>query len=115
VICRTGDLSDGGRGIRFQVRRDGETVPAFIIRHQGKVHAYFNRCAHRHVELDWNPGDFFDAQRRYLICATHGAIYEPDSGACAGGRCRGEGGLIPLSVSEHDGLVFLEGGDELHL
>lgn len=115
VICQVRDLSDGGRGVRFRVRRDGETVPAFVIRYRGKVHAYLNRCAHQQVELDWSPGDFFDTEKRYLMCATHGASYEPDSGACAGGRCRGEGGLTPLTVREDEGRIVLEGPDELHL
>jgi nitrite reductase/ring-hydroxylating ferredoxin subunit len=114
VICRTAELVDGGPGVKFQVRRGLDVVPAFAVRYRGRAYAYLNRCAHQRVELDWNPGNFFDLDGRYLICATHGALYEPDSGACAGGRCLGAGGLIPLAVSEHDDRIVLEGSDELH-
>lgn len=114
VICEARNLVDGGQGVRFQVQRGTETIPAFAIRYRGKVYGYLNRCAHQQVELDWCQGDFFDAERRFLVCATHGALYEPDSGVCAGGRCRGEGGLVSLTVREEDGRVVLDGPDELH-
>jgi len=105
-LCAGGDLVDGGDGIRFELERAGETVPAFAIRHGGRVHAYLNRCAHIAMELDWNPGKFFDAEGEYLICSTHGALYAPDSGACRGGPCRGAG-LTRLHVFEADGKVYL--------
>jgi nitrite reductase/ring-hydroxylating ferredoxin subunit len=78
------------------------------------VHAYLNRCAHRSLELDWNEGDFFDAFGEHLLCATHGARYAPASGACVGGPCRGAG-LVKPAVSEENGDVLLEPGDDVHL
>lgn len=106
ALCSGSDLVDGGDGIRFEVERAGETVPAFAIRHGGRVYAYLNRCAHIAMELDWNPGKFFDSDSEYLICSTHGALYAPDSGACRGGPCRGAG-LSRLQVFEADGTIFL--------
>ncbi len=106
AICASGDLADGGDGIRFDIERKGETLPAFIIRHDGKVYAYLNRCAHIAMELDWKPGKFFDAEGEYLICSTHGALYAPESGACRGGPCRGAA-LKRLDVYEADGKVYL--------
>jgi nitrite reductase/ring-hydroxylating ferredoxin subunit len=58
------------------------------------------------VELDWQHGEFFDDSKLYLICATHGALYAPESGHCLGGRCNGKG-LEPVSVIERDGLIYL--------
>jgi len=107
LICPADALTDGGAGQRFEVRGHGETVPAFVIRHRGRVHAYLNRCGHVPVELDWKPGEFFDSARVYLICAVHGALYDPVHGACIGGRCQGRG-LTPLAVEERDGQVFLK-------
>ncbi len=107
LICAAETLVDGGPGQRFEVHEGGETAPAFVIRHRGRVHAYLNRCGHVPVELDWKPGEFFDLARVYLICAVHGALYDPASGACLGGRCQGRG-LTPLAVEERDGQVFLK-------
>ena len=110
-LCASGDLLDGGDGLRFTIRRDGEDCPAFAVRHEGRVHAYLNRCSHLPVKLDWQEGRFFNASGLYLICATHGALYAPDTGHCLSGRCHGEG-LTEVAVGEIDGWVVLreEGG-----
>jgi nitrite reductase/ring-hydroxylating ferredoxin subunit len=107
VVCAAGALAEGGDGVRFELQRSGETVPAFAIRYGGRVYAYVNRCAHVGVELDWQPGRFFDADGMVLLCSTHGALYDPATGACRGGPCRG-GGLIPIAIEEIDGAVMLK-------
>lgn len=106
LICASDQLLDGGRGVRFSVDRYGTSEPAFVVRFRGRVHAYLNRCTHVPVEMDWQQGEFFDYSGLYLICATHGALYAPESGRCLGGRCNGKG-LVALSVVERDGGVFL--------
>lgn len=106
LICTSEALVEGGKGIRFETRWDGEAVPAFLVRFRGHPRAYVNRCAHIPVELDWDEGRFFDYSGLYLICATHGAMYLPESGQCAGGPCNRRG-LQPLPVDEHDGGIYL--------
>jgi len=106
-VCASASLVDGGDGVLFTVERYGKSEPAFVIRHEGAAHAYLNRCGHIPVELDWQPGKFFDDSGLYLICSTHGAMYSPQSGRCLGGRCNGKG-LIPLGVIERDGHIYLK-------
>jgi nitrite reductase/ring-hydroxylating ferredoxin subunit len=106
LICAAADLPEQGAGVRFEVERHGRMQPAFVVRFEGQPRAFLNQCGHVPVELDWQPGVFFDHSRLYLICATHGALYHPASGHCVGGRCAGRG-LIPLPVVEHDGQVYL--------
>jgi nitrite reductase/ring-hydroxylating ferredoxin subunit len=110
VVCRSEALVDGGDGVRFEMGGDSTSHPAFAIRFAGRVHAYRNRCAHVGVELDWQPGRFFDADGIVLICSTHGALYDPATGDCRGGPCRGAG-LEPVPVEEIDGLVVLKTRD----
>lgn len=105
-LCASTQVVESGSGFRFEVPWRGEPTPAFAIRHHGRVHAYLNRCGHIPVELDWQPGEFFDITRLYLLCATHGALYDPATGACLGGRCNGRG-LVVLPVEEHDGHIYL--------
>jgi nitrite reductase/ring-hydroxylating ferredoxin subunit len=105
-ICDAADLRDGGEGVRFDVAVDGGAASGFVVRYRGEVMGFLNRCAHVAMELDWLPGLFFDDEGRYLMCATHGAIYEPHDGACAGGPCLGRGGLLRLQVIERDGRVW---------
>jgi len=110
LICPGTDLVDGGEGIRFEMDGARGQVPAFVVRYHGKVYGYLNRCAHVPMEMDWQKGRFFDHSGRYLICATHGALYAPESGRCLGGRCNGNG-LKSLPLIEHDNNIFLTESD----
>jgi len=106
LICAAVDLAEGGKGVRFEVLRRGVSEAAFAVRFEGRVHAYLNRCAHVSVQLDWNEGEFFDLSGLYLVCATHGAAYEPESGRCVAGPCKGAS-LVPLEAVEREGAVYL--------
>jgi nitrite reductase/ring-hydroxylating ferredoxin subunit len=83
----------------------GDKATGFVVRHGGKAYGYLNRCAHVPIELDWAEGEFFESSGLYIMCATHGAIYVPDSGYCAGGPCKG-GRLRPIAVTEADGVIY---------
>ncbi|MDD2712432.1 MAG: Rieske 2Fe-2S domain-containing protein [Simplicispira sp.] len=102
-LCQSGDLLDGGLAVPFDVCYGGQTCRAFAIRFEGRVHAYLNRCTHVPMEMDYQPNHFFDASGRWLMCATHGATYAPDTGAGVGGPCRGS--LVKILLSESDGVV----------
>ena len=111
LICASDALSDGGSGIRFEIGAGETAQPAFVVRFRGRAQGYLNRCAHVGIELDWKPGEFFDASGLYLICATHGALFDPASGQCLAGPCNGQG-LVALPVCEEAGGVYLiEDGD----
>ena len=111
-LCRSGDLVHGGPAVPFDVVFGGQTCRAFAIRFQGQVHAYLNRCAHVAMEMDWQPNRFFDDSGRWLVCASHGATYAPDTGACAGGPCRG--GLVKVDLVEQGGSVHWRSQYNLH-
>ena len=107
LICATDGLEEGGKGVRFDVRnKQGEVIPAFVINYDYQYFAYLNRCGHIAVQLDYMPGEFFAEDGQTLICATHGAEYAPDTGACLGGPCYGIG-LNALQIKERDGQLFL--------
>jgi nitrite reductase/ring-hydroxylating ferredoxin subunit len=103
LICPSGDLAEGGRGVRFALE---PAVNGFAIRFRGRVSAYVNRCPHMGTELDWQAGEFFEESGLYLVCSTHGALFEPRTGNCVAGPCRGAS-LEPLQVRESDGQVFV--------
>ncbi|MDH4173459.1 MAG: Rieske 2Fe-2S domain-containing protein [Betaproteobacteria bacterium] len=111
LICASAALRDAGDGVRFEIEYFGERAPAFAVRHQGRVHAYLNRCAHVAMELDWREGQFFDLEGRDLICSTHGAVYAAATGACRGGPCGGAP-LVRLQVEERDGRIYYLGVDD---
>lgn len=103
-LCPSAALVERGRAHGFDVLHRGQPVRAFALRFDGVVRAYLNRCVHVAAELDWISGEFFDRERRHLICAVHGALYAPADGRCvAGPGCGGR--LTPLAVAESGGWV----------
>jgi nitrite reductase/ring-hydroxylating ferredoxin subunit len=102
-LCNASDLVDSSEAVPFDVMYGGQTCRGFAIRFEGQAHAYLNRCAHIPMEMDYQPNRFFDDSGQWLVCATHGAIYQPDTGECRGGPC--QGGLVKIGTSEADGVV----------
>ena len=102
VISGGADLADGDPGIRFTIERNGRAVEAFAIRYGGIVHANLNACPRQAVELDWVRRAFFTADSRHLVCSLHGALYEPGTGRCIAGPCRGRA-LAKLQAAEREG------------
>jgi nitrite reductase/ring-hydroxylating ferredoxin subunit len=102
-LCNSADLVNSGEAVPFDVVYHGRSQRGFAIRFDGTVYGYLNQCAHVPMEMDYQPNRFFDSTGQYLICATHGAMYRPQTGECRGGPCRG--GLVKIAMSEHDGVV----------
>jgi nitrite reductase/ring-hydroxylating ferredoxin subunit len=113
LICRRDALADGGLATRFQLEFDGRALAAFVVAYDGEVFGYVNSCPHRGTELDWQAGEVFDEAGLYLVCATHGALFEPDSGRCVGGPCHGAL-LSKVAIEVIDGDVFLRTGRLIH-
>jgi nitrite reductase/ring-hydroxylating ferredoxin subunit len=105
LLCASDELAERGKAITFDVLHYREPARAFALRIEGQVVAYLNRCVHVPTEMDWQEGEFLDMDRQFIMCSIHGAVYEPDTGRCAGGPC-GRGKLTSLRVQERDGQVY---------
>jgi nitrite reductase/ring-hydroxylating ferredoxin subunit len=68
------------------------------------VRAYVNDCPHLGVPLDSRGGDFFEEDRRYLVCTFHGALFAPETGECVAGPCKGDA-LTGLACRERGGQI----------
>ena len=106
VICESAALAEGGQGVRFSWARAGGEGKGFAVRFDGEARAFVNRCPHLGVELDWLPGEFFEETGLYLICSTHGATFEPSTGLCVAGPCRGAR-LQAIAVEEREGRILI--------
>jgi nitrite reductase/ring-hydroxylating ferredoxin subunit len=104
-LCASATLADGGKAHVFDLLEYGRAARAFVLRFDGAVVAYLNRCAHVPAEMDWQEGEFLDADRRFIVCSIHGATYEPLSGHCVAGPCV-RGRLTCVPVRERDGQVY---------
>ena len=99
-LCASADLVERGKAVVFDVLLWGQPARAFALRFNGQLVAYINRCAHVPVEMDWQPGEFLDHDKRWIVCSIHGASYEPADGRCVGGPC-GRSKLMRLTLAEH--------------
>jgi nitrite reductase/ring-hydroxylating ferredoxin subunit len=104
-LCACDALAERGQALVFDVLQYRQPARAFALRFDGRVVAYLNRCVHVPAEMDWQPGEFLDSDKRFILCATHGAAYEPSDGRCVGGPC-GRGRLTAIQVQERDGQVY---------
>ncbi|MDP1899013.1 MAG: Rieske 2Fe-2S domain-containing protein [Rubrivivax sp.] len=104
-LCDARALEERGRAWVWDVLELGRPLRAFALRFDGRVRAYLNRCGHVPAEMDWQPGEFLDIDKRWILCSIHGAAYEPADGRCVGGPC-GTGDLTAVRVEEREGQVY---------
>jgi nitrite reductase/ring-hydroxylating ferredoxin subunit len=104
-LCASSELAERGLALLFDVLHHRQPARAFVMRFDGRVVAYLNQCAHVPAELDWQPGEFLDSGREYILCSIHGAAYDAPTGRCIGGPC-GRGRLTSIDVDERDGQVY---------
>jgi nitrite reductase/ring-hydroxylating ferredoxin subunit len=82
------DIAEPG-ALEFKVGAGDWPFRGFVVRWQGHVYAYENSCAHAGHPLNMRPDGFFSADQSLLICGSHGALFEPETGVCIGGPCVG--------------------------
>ena len=106
-ICALGDLPDPGT-YEFSVGTGEWPVRGFVVHYQGEVHAYLNCCPHAGHQLNWKSNSFFAPESSLLICTSHGALFEANTGECVAGPCVGKS-LCPLEVDIVAGQILLRG------
>ncbi|MGH6973168.1 MAG: Rieske (2Fe-2S) protein [Stellaceae bacterium] len=105
-LCETAAVAeDAARGFVFNAGATRQAV--FVVRHAGEIRAYRNACPHQGTPLEIVPDAFFDAERRFLVCRTHGAQFRPADGCCVAGPCAGRS-LTPAPVRLENGMLVLD-------
>lgn len=96
-------------GLRFSYRDGPFDEEGILLRlSDGEVRAYKNECRHLPMRLDdREPRELWDSSRRYLVCSSHGARYQPSDGLCVSGPCEGSH-LKFLPIEVNDGVVYLD-------
>lgn len=100
--CREFEIGDGDWPFR-----------GFVVRQGNDVFAYQNYCVHAGHPLNWKPDEFLTKDKSALMCASHGALYEINSGECAGGPCQEGNSLRRVDIEVRDGIVYVCGPTSL--
>lgn len=103
ALCSLDDLSDpAARGFYFG--EGARTYGIIVVRQGDEVFGYLNVCPHQLTPLEMFPDKFFTRDGRHLLCTTHGARFEPETGFCVSGPCKGASLKVFVVVLE-DGQV----------
>ena len=84
-----------------------EEQSGLLIRYQGQVYAYLNRCAHQPKALT-DTGNALNADAQLIVCQQHQAIFTPTNGQCITGPCIGSQ-LTSIPIVEQDEQILLLG------
>jgi nitrite reductase/ring-hydroxylating ferredoxin subunit len=104
-LVGSADELSHGTSKKFTLRRGSREFEALLVNYQGNLFGYVNRCPHTGITLDWVNNQFFSIDNRYLMCATHGAVFEPPTGECVWGPCFGLS-LQSVPIQIENGLVY---------
>ncbi len=96
----------------FSIGEGDWPFKGFVVRQGDEVFAYQNFCVHAGHPLNWRPDAFLTKNKDAIICASHGAMFQIDSGACIGGPCKGRE-LRTVEVEVRDGEVFVTGPESM--
>jgi nitrite reductase/ring-hydroxylating ferredoxin subunit len=101
-LCRFDQLDNPGS---LGMTLNGEML--MVIRQGARAYVYVNRCPHRGIPLEWVPDQFLDSTGKLIQCASHGALFLPESGECVAGPCPGAF-LQPRPCHISNGQVWLD-------
>lgn len=105
VICALADVPDPGT-YEFAIGEGDWPLRGFIVRQGTRLRAYVNRCPHAGHMLNLRPNRFFAPQNDLLLCSSHGALFDPQSGECIAGPCFGKA-LQPLELQLAEDWVVI--------
>jgi len=102
-VCSGSALADGQHR-KLKMVFEGREEECLVVRFDGKVYAYINRCVHMPRRLDCEQERVFDTTGRYLRCSMHGIVYTPQTGASVSTMCEGDK-LRAVEAYEENGEV----------
>jgi nitrite reductase/ring-hydroxylating ferredoxin subunit len=105
VVCRLSEL--GTHGTRAFTLGGGDwPLRGFVVRVGDVVRGYVNRCPHAGHPLNLLPQRFLTPDGTLILCSSHGALFEKNTGYCVAGPCAGRS-LTPVALELRYGFVLL--------
>ena len=106
-ICNLHDINDN-QTLGLSTNINGTLKKIIIVRTEKGVFAYINSCPHIGAPLDLQPGQFLSHNKENIVCSTHGALFQIDTGLCIFGPCK-DAYLQSIAITiEHDGDLYFQ-------
>jgi nitrite reductase/ring-hydroxylating ferredoxin subunit len=85
ILCAVDDIGEEvSKG--FKIEPD---LQLFVVKKDGVISVFENSCPHLGIPLEMLPDQFFDIEKSFIQCSTHGALFEIENGLCVAGPCAG--------------------------
>ena len=99
-LCNIEDIQEGqSKGLC------PESTSIFLVKKYGKVFGYINKCPHLGLSLEWQQDQFLNNDAELIQCATHGALFNIETGFCVSGPCI-EQHLEAIKLVTKDAVIF---------
>lgn len=85
LICKTSAVQPN-QAREFEI--DNQQI--ILVNWHGAWHAYLNNCPHANWPLNIQTDVFFDADKEFLQCSNHMAMFDIETGICRAGPCTGD-------------------------
>jgi len=109
-LCRLEEFEDG-EAKEFLFGEGPAQRALFVLREGGEIYGYENACPHIGTPLNFLPDQFLSTDGSYILCSTHGALFQIEDGLCVAGPCQGEK-LTEIKVAlDEEGYVLLTDPD----
>ncbi|MGH6958103.1 MAG: Rieske (2Fe-2S) protein [Caulobacteraceae bacterium] len=103
-LCALDEIAEpGAKGFVF---REGDMLfLGFVVRKDGAVFGYLDRCPHAGLPLAPFPDRYLTREGDLVLCGSHGALFRIGDGLCVAGPCAGRR-LWPWPVRAEAGEVL---------
>ncbi len=78
-----------GKARNYVLQLKAGRFHGFVVRKNGRVHGYVDRCPHAGVPLAQELDQYLTSGGEMILCSWHGALFDIASGECLGGPCMG--------------------------
>lgn len=104
-LCAVSDIpDDDSRG--FTVSKGEDDLQLFGVKKDGVIAVFVNSCPHLGIPMNMDPDGFLDVEKNFIMCSTHGALFQMDTGECVHGPCLGKN-LTPVPYEIREEEVFI--------
>ena len=85
-LCALDEIAEpGAKGFSF--RLGDRLFAGFVVRRDGRIHGYVDRCPHAGMPLALMPDRFLTREGDLILCSAHGAMFRIKDGLCLAGPC----------------------------
>ena len=105
TLFKLGDIESGdSTGLTAEV--NGTLRMLLAVRKGNEVFVYINSCPHIGTPLDFHVGKFLCPDKKYILCSTHGALFEIENGRCISGPCQYANlEVVPVTIEDGDVMM----------